>query len=228
MIRTPLPNPLPNQSNSWPVQNSANPLPAQESSLTDQSNPPQNASHILDPTQQSCTLCSNFDTLGMVQCDGCKGWLHFACAGVTGEIAEKQVFCQRCTAEMADTTSRRKSDGQSGKSKTSNSSTARSAARRKQRLALERLEEERKLKEMRDKEYLKLKEMREKEYLDKKYETLEQLSLDFVNPASGNQYGLQLKPTNRQINASTGSGVNTTRTVCEFWCRQTKSSDRKN
>lgn len=125
-----------------------------------------NQSHILDPSQQSCTMCMNFDTVEMVQCDKCKGWLHFVCAGVTADIAGKDFdfFCQQCTVDKS-TASQQKSDGRSRKTKSATSSIARSEARRKQQLALDKLEEER-----------KLREAREKEYLDKKYETLEKFS----------------------------------------------------
>lgn len=127
-----------------------------------QTQPQPDQSHILDPTNQSCTMCMNFDTLEMVQCNDCKGWLHFGCAGVTAEVAapEMEFICKQCSANKSVAT-QQESDRRSRKSKSSLSSTARSEARRKQQLELERLEEER-----------KLREAREKEYLDKKYETL--------------------------------------------------------
>lgn len=46
--------------------------------------------------EQSCTFCQETDNDEMVQCDKCDRWIHFACVGVTEEIADKSWSCPKC------------------------------------------------------------------------------------------------------------------------------------
>lgn len=120
----------------------------------------------------------------MVSCDDCNNWFHFVCVGVTGDIAEKEFFCENCVAKTSKTNQSKiaeKSMKSVRSSKTHASATS-SAARRRD-LLLARIEEERKLKETRD-----------QEYLDKKYDALEMFSagstvsdLEFDDEASIHQ-----------------------------------------
>ncbi|XP_029719406.2 uncharacterized protein LOC109431964 [Aedes albopictus] len=46
--------------------------------------------------EQDCTFCQESDNDEMVQCDKCDRWIHFACVGVTEEIADKSWSCPKC------------------------------------------------------------------------------------------------------------------------------------
>ncbi|XP_062703670.1 uncharacterized protein LOC115259000 [Aedes albopictus] len=46
--------------------------------------------------EQNCTFCQEKDSDEMVQCDKCDRWIHFACVGVTEEIADKSWSCPKC------------------------------------------------------------------------------------------------------------------------------------
>ncbi|XP_062702274.1 uncharacterized protein LOC115258215 [Aedes albopictus] len=46
--------------------------------------------------EQNCTFCQERDSDEMVQCDKCDRWIHFACVGVTEEIADKSWSCPKC------------------------------------------------------------------------------------------------------------------------------------
>ncbi|XP_062704257.1 inhibitor of growth protein 3-like [Aedes albopictus] len=48
--------------------------------------------------EQDCTFCQEADNNGMVQCDRCDRWIHFACVGVTEEIADRSWSCPKCVA----------------------------------------------------------------------------------------------------------------------------------
>ncbi|XP_062711164.1 uncharacterized protein LOC134289403 [Aedes albopictus] len=48
--------------------------------------------------EQSCTFCQEEDNDNMVQCDKCDRWIHFACVGVTEEIADRSWSCPKCVA----------------------------------------------------------------------------------------------------------------------------------
>lgn len=45
----------------------------------------------------SCQLCNGIDTAEMVQCDFCDAWFHFACVGVSSDVADRDWNCQRCS-----------------------------------------------------------------------------------------------------------------------------------
>ncbi len=131
---------------------------------------------VVDSSKQSCKLCNEFDNLEMVRCDNeeCKQWFHFACVGVVRADVEKVYWaCSECLAKESNiqetvesapsnTVAENKSTKSSRSSKTQKSRNS-SVAKRRQ-LALERVEEER-----------RLREIREKEYLDQKYKTLEEM-----------------------------------------------------
>nr|XP_019931153.2 CXXC-type zinc finger protein 1-like [Aedes albopictus] len=46
--------------------------------------------------EQNCTFCQEADDNEMVQCDRCDRWIHFACVGVTEEIADSSWSCPKC------------------------------------------------------------------------------------------------------------------------------------
>nr|XP_019542248.1 uncharacterized protein LOC109413023 [Aedes albopictus] len=48
--------------------------------------------------EQDCTFCQEADNDEMVQCDRCDRWIHFACVGVTEEIANRSWSCPKCVA----------------------------------------------------------------------------------------------------------------------------------
>lgn len=48
------------------------------------------------PRPSNCELCHEPDTSEMVQCDVCDLWHHFACAGVSADIANVSWACGKC------------------------------------------------------------------------------------------------------------------------------------
>ncbi|KAJ6648709.1 Chromatin modification-related protein YNG2 [Pseudolycoriella hygida] len=121
------------------------------------------SSQIFDSRRQSCDLCTNNDDIDMVRCDNedCKKWFHFACVNVTREQVELNIwFCFNCKEKLTRTSSTPKTPDTvtpKGSIRSSHSSRSRkdqSSIARLQQLALERLEEERRLREVRDREYL--------------------------------------------------------------------------
>lgn len=52
----------------------------------------------------SCKTCDKPDNLAMVQCDKCKKWLHYECAGVTKAIEKSNVafMCSDCDVPKQD------------------------------------------------------------------------------------------------------------------------------
>lgn len=110
---------------------------------------------FLDPLKQSCRLCTEFDTVDMVLCDNetCKVWFHLACARVTcEEVANVYWECDECKAKQLN---RNKNSNLSAPSVSlSSEPQSRRSSTRKKNLALKRIEKERRLSEIRDKEYL--------------------------------------------------------------------------
>ena len=44
----------------------------------------------------SCQKCEEVDTEEMVQCDMCDQWFHFACVGVSADVADRDWSCTDC------------------------------------------------------------------------------------------------------------------------------------
>lgn len=116
--------------------------------------------------ERDCGACDrpNKAEWFMVQCEGCKKWYHFSCAGVTQKTVHSKSFC--CAICISRT---RISQPNSIAGRTSSSSSRRARLARE----MQRLEEERLLQEKIQQATLENLE-REKEYITRKYELLEQ------------------------------------------------------
>ncbi|XP_062702895.1 uncharacterized protein LOC134285671 [Aedes albopictus] len=127
-------------------------------------NPPRDAR---PNRQSSCQLCDGLDNMNMIQCDACRGWFHCECAKVTDETEDQSWSCAKCAAllrrSLAPSGDGRNSEVQmqqipnpSQRSRSSGKS-MQSEARRRLKLQLMKIEEEKRL---------------EKEFLERKYEVL--------------------------------------------------------
>ncbi|XP_053686266.1 uncharacterized protein LOC128735804 [Sabethes cyaneus] len=59
----------------------------------------------------ACKTCRGPDTEEMVQCDACDGWHHFACVGVSEEIANQSWSCTSCVTAKWVQRTKAASDG---------------------------------------------------------------------------------------------------------------------
>lgn len=120
----------------------------------------------------ACIACNRPNTAEpkMVQCDGCNRWYHFSCAGVGDSIEEedRSYQCVLC---------RPRSRAPSLVKSTSTTASVREA---RLRLEMQRLTEEKALKQKLMEERAKNELELEKEFLDRKFELLQaQLDEDF-------------------------------------------------
>lgn len=53
-----------------------------------------------DDDMECCNICNAEDNLDMVQCDICKEWSHFHCAGVGPEIEHEKWSCHICKGDF--------------------------------------------------------------------------------------------------------------------------------
>nr|XP_029708335.1 uncharacterized protein LOC115254792 [Aedes albopictus] len=154
--------------------------------------------------EQNCTFCQERDSDEMVQCDKCDRWIHFACVGVTEEIADKSWSCPKCvtttgfqqpssSAVNRDRAGSSGHPGQLGAGKSVRCNTLSEPAGRTSilQLQLQRLEEER--------EYEKIQAEKHRAYMDRKYELLEQMHSQTGSECSRSQdrvrQGIQLRTT---------------------------------
>ena len=119
----------------------------------------------------------------MVACDKCDKWYHFKCVGVDESIAKQDWLCFKCNSKTSKpletpkpTTSQPTSERIIEKVETIKALSCHSRtltnmfssqSKKSKQLALQRLEEERGMKEKRDKEYLEEKYRLLNEFSDK-------------------------------------------------------------
>ncbi|XP_055633596.1 uncharacterized protein LOC129773944 [Toxorhynchites rutilus septentrionalis] len=107
---------------------------------------------------RDCIMCTRPNTADqwMVQCDVCSKWIHFSCAGVDKGVENECFVCAKCTTPPPPPRSK------SGKSSSS-------STRAKRELELQRLAEEKAMREKGLQDKLDL----EKQFIEKKYEILQ-------------------------------------------------------
>ncbi|XP_055842840.1 uncharacterized protein LOC129909789 [Episyrphus balteatus] len=152
-----------------------------------------------DKEEFNCKSCTNADNEDMVQCDSCNDWHHFECVGANADIEDKDWYCPKCiqlstenpggaplpNPELASQTNEpvdpnaNDQDSMSGvnKSRPMTSNKRRASMVKQRALILEQLEEERRLKEQRD-----------QEYIEKKYTMLRQLEIDTSDSDTGESH----------------------------------------
>lgn len=94
---------------------------------------------------KSCKLCHEEDNEGMVQCDVCNEWFHFLCTGTSSDIENQEWSCTQCM------------DKKNAEDNDKSSSVDSIALSRRKLIQLNLLEEERKMHEKRDAEFLRKK-----------------------------------------------------------------------
>lgn len=132
----------------------------------------QDINQPLDPDQSRhdesnasvCQICSHYDQESRVQCDKCDLWFHFKCVNVTDAIKDEDWMCASCMRE-GSIVRQTNQEVRSIKSNSRKSKSGTSTSSRRKSLALQRLDEEQ-----------RMRAQREKEYLERKYAILEDLS----------------------------------------------------
>ncbi|XP_062714276.1 uncharacterized protein LOC134291034 [Aedes albopictus] len=113
------------------------------------------------PVDAQCIACNRPNTAEpkMVQCDGCSRWYHFTCAGVGDSIEgeDRSYQCALCRPPSRSASSVR------------TTSTTASTREARLRLEMQRLEEEKKLREKANADRLRL----EEEFLDRRFKLLQ-------------------------------------------------------
>ncbi|XP_055527107.1 uncharacterized protein LOC129719736 [Wyeomyia smithii] len=155
-------------TNNMPVENKK--LGEPNSGTSGRRNPPRNgrANRV-----SNCQLCAELDNENMVQCDNCDLWYHFTCVNVTDEIQNADWSCSKCvTAKEKQRTTPAAGCGdlqpsRSAPSQRTGSSgrTGQSEARRRLKLQLMMIEEQKKL---------------EQKFLERKFKAL----LEYENDTS--------------------------------------------
>lgn len=102
---------------------------------------------------QNCRKCFKPDNMQMVACDKCLKWYHFVCVGVDQDVSKRDWKCDLCQAAAATLNE---------KSVKSKATTSKSA-----RLALEKIEAERQLRDKLAHEELLI----QKKYIEKNVQT---------------------------------------------------------
>lgn len=153
----------------------------------------------LEMSTYLCQVCQVEDDIEKVRCDACMLWYHFNCAKINQDVINQEVWmCQTCESEVQQSKSVEVPvsnlaavDGsqsvpmellskdqfptrshKSTRSRATGSVTS-STISRKASLALQKLQEERRLAERRDSDALRFAIQRDKEYLAQKYSILE-------------------------------------------------------
>lgn len=55
----------------------------------------------MDPEQRDCLICNAPNKIcDMDQCDKCKLWAHYSCAGVTEEVQKHDWSCAKCVSTL--------------------------------------------------------------------------------------------------------------------------------